>query len=178
MSLLMNFTPFPVLETERLVLRELKEEDEETLYAIRLATRPRTREEIRELVQKIKTDTAANNMISWTICLRGDDRMIGDISFWRVLKEHSRAEIGYSILPEFHRKGIATEALRAVLAYGFETMNLHSVEANTAPENAASRRLLEKHGFVQEGYFRENYFVNGVYADSAIYSLLKKNYAI
>jgi ribosomal-protein-alanine N-acetyltransferase len=66
--------------------------------------------------------------------------------------------------------------MKAALHYAFDVMKLHSIEANTAPENTASQRLLERHGFVREGYFRENYFVNGEFADSAIYSLLGKDW--
>jgi ribosomal-protein-alanine N-acetyltransferase len=55
-------------------------------------------------------------------------------------------------------------------------MNLHSIEANINPENIASRKLLEKTGFVREAYFKENYFFNGKFIDSEIYSLLNKNH--
>jgi ribosomal-protein-alanine N-acetyltransferase len=55
---------------------------------------------------KIRAEAEANNAIYWTVTLKGDDRMIGDISFWRIMKEHSRAEIGYSFVKEFHGRGL------------------------------------------------------------------------
>jgi ribosomal-protein-alanine N-acetyltransferase len=58
------------------------------------------------------------------------------------------------------------------LKYGFNTVGLHSIEANIAPENIASARLLEKAGFVREAYFRENLFFNGRFLDTVIYSIL------
>ena len=64
------------------------------------------------------------------------------------------------------------EALKAVLHYGFYTMKLHSVEANIDPENATSKKLLERNGFIREAYYKENYFFEGKFIDSAIYSLL------
>ena len=64
------------------------------------------------------------------------------------------------------------EAMKGVLQYGFETMKLHSVEANVNPGNNASTKVLEKNGFVKEAYFKENYYYNGKFIDSAIYSLL------
>ena len=89
-------------------------------------------------------------------------------------KEHYRAEIGYLLHPDYQQKGIMDEALKAVIKYGFETMQLHSIEANVNPANAASMKLLEKNGFVKEAYFKENYFYNGQFLDSVIYSLLNK----
>ena len=71
----------------------------------------------------------------------------------------------------FHQQPMQ-EAIKAVLHYGFETMKLHSVEANVNPANAASIRLLKRTGFVQEAHFKENYFSNGQFTDSLIYSLL------
>jgi [ribosomal protein S5]-alanine N-acetyltransferase len=87
-------------------------------------------------------------------------------------KEHYRAEIGYALHPEHQGIGLMQEALNAVLDYGFTVMNLHSVEANVNPNNAASINLLQRNGFMREGMFRENYFYNGKFLDSAIYSLL------
>jgi ribosomal-protein-alanine N-acetyltransferase len=64
------------------------------------------------------------------------------------------------------------EAVMAVMEYGFQTMRLHSVEANINPANRTSRKLLVKNSFVQEGFFKENYYFNGKFLDSVIYSLL------
>ena len=98
---------------------------------------------------------------------------MGTIGYYRTTPEHYRAEIGYLLASKLHRKGLMQEALGVVLSYGFENMQLHSVEANTNPANLASQRLLEKFGFVREAYFRENYFFDGKFLDSAIYSLIK-----
>lgn len=171
-----EFSPFPVLETQRLILRRRLLSDLPVLITLRNAIRIRTEEEIREQMEKTEKEIDANNLVAWSVTLRENGRMIGDISFWRILKEHYRAEIGYSLLEEFRQKGFATEAMRVVLDYGFRTMQLHSVEANVGPENTASVRLLEKYGFVQEGYFRENYVVNGKFVNSASYSLLVDDY--
>jgi ribosomal-protein-alanine N-acetyltransferase len=97
---------------------------------------------------------------------------MGTIGFWRIQKEHYRAEIGYLLHPSWQGKGIMREALKAVLDYGFQAMKLHSVEAHVNPSNASSIGLLEKCGFVREAYYRENYFYNGQFMDSAVYSLL------
>lgn len=73
------------------------------------------------------------------------------------------------------QQGIMFEAIQKVTAFGFDSMKLHSIEANINPENMASKKLLEKAGFTKEAHFKENYFFNGRFIDSAIYSLLNKN---
>src|SRR5688500_18727940 len=98
--------------------------------------------------------------------------MIGNICLWNISREHHKAEIGYVLSTEYHRKGLMDEAVKQVLEYGFNSMKLHSVQANVNPGNIASIKLLEKNGFVKEAHFRENFFYNGRYLDSAIYSLL------
>ena len=112
----------------------------------------------------------------WVICLKGETKLIGSIGFWHTVPEHHRAELGYILHPDFWNQGIVTEALQAVLKYGFEKMKLHSVEASVNPENVASIRVLEKHGFVREAYFREDYFYDGKFYDSAVYCLLSRDY--
>src|SRR5688572_27066757 len=162
-----NFNPFPVLESERLLMRRINFDDKEDFYAIRshpIVNRYIDRapmksvDEAVEFIQKIVDGVNKNELISWAITLKGNNQMIGTIDFWRVMRDHHRAEIGYVLHPDFHRKGVMHEAMKVALVYGFTVMNLHSVEANVNPENKASRRLLEKNGFVQEAYFRENYY--------------------
>ena len=98
--------------------------------------------------------------------------MIGMAGLWRIMKEHHRAEIGYTLLPELWNKGLMSEVLKKIIHFGFYEINLHSIEANINPENLASKKVLEKAGFKQEAYFRQNYFYNGQFLDSAIYSLI------
>jgi ribosomal-protein-alanine N-acetyltransferase len=179
----LNFHPFPVIETTRLILRAITIDDAPDLFSLRknidvlryLDRAPhRTLNDSREMIQKITDGIKNNNMIEWIITLKGKKDMIGSISYHRIEKEHYRAEIGYMLQPEHWRKGIINEAMVAVLDYGFDVMKLHSIEANINPDNVASSNLLKKHGFVREAYFRENYFFNGNFIDTEIYSLLAK----
>lgn len=66
-----------------------------------------------------------------------------------------------------------SEALLQVLKFGFEELDLHRIQACTAKENEASKRLLHKNGFVQEGILRQDYLVNGIFDDSLCFSLLR-----
>ena len=123
-------------------------------------------------IKKIDEVIDTNEGVNWGITLKGNPKVIGYIGFWNMQKEHFRCETGYVLHPEFHRKGIMNEAMEAALAYCFNTMNFHSIEANVNPENDGSIHLLEKNNFVREGYYHENYFYNGRFLDTAIYSLL------
>jgi ribosomal-protein-alanine N-acetyltransferase len=80
------------------------------------------------------------------------------------------------LLPEYWGKGIATEAMHVVLQVAFNGLKCHSIEVNVNPENEASKNLLLKMGFQQEAYFRENYYYDGKFLDSAIFSLLEKDF--
>lgn len=177
-----NFSPFPELTSERLLLRQIGLFDADAVFELRshpdvmkYLDRPPAAsiDDAISHIDLIKDAIANNQGITWGIHLKSDpQRLIGSIGFWRIMKEHYRAEIGYVLHPGFHGKGIMSEAMDVVLQYGFETMGLHSVEANVNPNNLASIGLLKKAGFVREGYFKENYYYNGKFYDSAIYSLL------
>ena len=102
------------------------------------------------------------------------DTLIGWCGFHTWVQKHSRAEIGYNLKDDNHKqKGYMSEALKAVIQYGFDVMKLHRIEALVAKYNTPSVKLLEKYGFTYEGCLREHYNVNGKMEDSQMYSLLK-----
>ena len=178
----LNFSPFPQLETERLLLKEITQRDAPALFALRadkdlmkyLDRSPA--QSIDEAIAFIGLIAAAqqkNEGITWGIFPKTQpDVLHGTIGFWRIQKENHRAEIGYLLHAALQGKGIMHEAMNCVLAYGFNKLRFHSVEANVNPANAPSIRLLERNGFVKEAHFKENYFFDGKFLDSAIYSLL------
>lgn len=177
----LNFSPFPELQTQRLLLKKLTPEDAPALFELRsdpavmkYIDRPlaKTDADALALIQVISDFLEKNEAITWGIFLKDDPSVKGTIGFWRILKEHYRAEIGYLLHPSLHGKGIMQEAMESVLRYGFEVMKLHSVEANVKPGNISSEKVLQRNGFVQEGYFRENYFFEGQFWDTVVYSLL------
>ncbi len=181
--MVINFSPFPILKTERLVLRRLDNSDAAELLALRsnpqtmeFIPRPllHTTEQALEHIKTINDNIDANLGINWAISFRDNPKMIGIIGHYRIKPESYRAEIGYMLLPEHHGKGIITEAVQKVVKYGWDEMNLHSIEAIIDPENYASAKVLEKNGFIKEGHLRENEFFDGRFWDSVIYSILKK----
>ena len=179
--LTVNFTPFPTLYTERLTLRRFTKNDASDLFRLRsdknvmqFIDRPHARsmKDALDLIQKINDSLISNEGITWAITLKNYSTLVGTIGFWRIVKEHYRAEIGYLLDPELQGTGLMHEAVQPVLDYGFKMMKLHSVEANVNPANVASIKMLERNHFVREAHFKENYYYNGKFLDSVIYSLL------
>ncbi len=176
-----DFSTFPVLTTERLILRQTTLADAEEVLFMRsdprvlqyLDTAPcASLDEAALFIQKLTDNVNNNDSIPWAVTLKGEDTLIGSAAIWRIDKTHHRGEIGYTLHPDHQGKGLMHEALSAIIDYGFREMKLHSLEANINPANDASRKVLERLNFVQEAYFRENYYFNGNFTDSAIYSLI------
>lgn len=177
-----SFTPFPLLATDRLLLRQM------TLADAPAVQRLRSNVEVMKYINRPLTLTITEaetwigvimqalekaEGITWCICLKeAPAEHVGSIGLWRIEKENYRAEIGYMLQPSLQGKGIMYEALKEVVKYGFEEMKLHSIEAQIDPRNAASAALLTKAGFGQEAYFKENYYLRGSFADTAVFSLL------
>ncbi len=182
--LIADFKPFPVLETERMVLEQINMEHLADLFLLRsdMATmqyisRPvaTSEEDIAEIINKISTLTENNDGIVWGIRLKEREGLIGTIGYHRLIKEHYRAEMGYMLLPGWWKQGLMTEAANRVLDYGFGTLGLNSIEAHINPQNIKSARLLVKLNFVKEAYLKENFFKMGTFEDTEIYSLLHRN---
>lgn len=176
----LNFDPFPILETERLVLRRITLEDAQSYFELRSNVdamkhicKPlqKSVEESITMIYKINEMIAFNDGIGWAICFKTDNKMIGSVSFHRIEKEHCRAEIGYMLHPKHWKQGIVSEAVEAIIKYGFDTLKFHSIEAHIDPTNSGSEKVLRKFNFEKEAYFKENYFFDGKFLDTAVFSL-------
>ncbi|MFV8379643.1 GNAT family N-acetyltransferase [Flavobacterium sp. LB3R33] len=181
--LTINFSPFPNLETERLLLRRVDSNDIKEIFALRsnpetmkYIPRPlvKTDEDALEHIAMIDSKIDSNEGINWAITLKDNSKLIGIIGHYRIKPEHYRAEIGYMLLPEYHGKGIVSEAVKEAIKYGFQVMKLHSLEAIIDPDNHASAKVLEKNGFVKEAHLKEYEFFEGRFLDTVIYSILNK----
>lgn len=179
-----SFLPFQNLESERLLLRQITPDDVNEIFALRsnpetmkyiprpLAT---TKDDAMGHIKMIQDKIVSNEGINWAITEKGNPKMIGIIGHYRIRWEHFRSEIGYMLLPEYQGKGIITEAIQLLVDYGFNEMNMHSLEAIIDPKNTASARVLEKNNFVKEAHFKENEFYEGKFLDAVVYSLLNKS---
>lgn len=177
----MDLTTFPTLRTERLLLRKLLPSDAEALFALRgdervmrhiARPRPGSVEDIHALLAVIEGDRQRGAGITWAMSLADAPALIGTIGYYRLKLEHHRGEVGYMLSPVHWGKGLMSEAMNAVLAQGFKGFGFHSIEGRIDPRNTASRRVLERAGFVQEALFREDCYWQGEFLDSAVFSLL------
>lgn len=178
----LSFQPFPTLATPRLILRRPGLEDAADLFLLRsdpevmrYIPRPiaQSEGEVVALIEMINDFTQKGERINWAMEWRETGEIIGLLGYVNIKPEHKRAEVGYSLARAWHRRGIMREALQEVLRYGFEGMNMHSIEAVLDAENVASARLLERAGFRQEAHFREDFLWEGVFRNSLHYGLLR-----
>lgn len=145
--------PFqPDLSTERLLLRPMEPGDAPEVYFMRTDPHvnqfidrksPANLEEVRAFIQKV----IEGPNLMWSITLKGQPKMIGSISLWNFSEDRKVVELGYALHPDHQGKGIMSETLRAVLDFGFESLQVDSIEAFTQVGNAPSRKLLDRHGF-------------------------------
>lgn len=173
--------PIPEIETDRLVLRQVRPSDADDVFYLRshpqlmhFIPRPMAarREDALELIEKFAYFAERNEGINWAITRKGEDKLIGVIGYVRIQPAYHRAEVGYLLHDGYHGQGIMREALSAVLQHGFDVYRFHSVEAIIDPANTASEKVLTGTGFVQEGYFREASYWNGRFSDIKVFSML------
>jgi len=176
-----DFSVFPVLESDRLLLRKVSDEDVAEIFLMRsdpenmkFIPRPllQNHEDALAHIAMINDQIDANLGINWSVTVKGSDKMVGIMGFYRTQFEHYRSEIGYMIHPDFHGQGIVTEAIKLLIDYAFSAMGLHSIVAVIDPDNLASEKVLQKNGFTKEAHFRENEFYNGKFIDSVHYCKL------
>jgi [ribosomal protein S5]-alanine N-acetyltransferase len=172
---------FPILETERLVLRAPCRSDADRLLAAwsddetmrYFGTEPlSTRREAREELRAFREQTVLGEGIRWILTERGRGEYVGDVGYFDFAPEHARAEIGFLLAKPLWGRGFMSEALAAVLEYGFAVKNLHRVEALVDPRNCACLRLLERSGFQREGILRDYEFERDAFVDLALLSRL------
>jgi [ribosomal protein S5]-alanine N-acetyltransferase len=150
------FSTFPVLTTERLILRPLLKSDDITLFSLRsdetvnrYIVRPRHSHisQTRKFIKMINDGIHKKNWFYWAICLHDHPELIGTICLWNFSDDQNSIELGYELHPEYHRKGYMDEAVKRVIRFSFETLGIFRLDAFTHRENIPSKKLLEKNGF-------------------------------
>lgn len=185
MSERFTFGPFPTLETPRLLLRELTQEDANAVFAIRsdyAVTRYNTGlayerlDQARDLIQAIRTGYLDGVELRWGITLKPNPTVIGMCGFNYWVRHDRRASIGYDLAHTYWGQGLMTEAVRAMVRFGFEDMNLNRIEADADGRNPASARVLEKVGFKREGVQEEQFYESGSFYHLHLFALLRRDY--
>ena len=178
------FSHLPTLETERLVLRPLRISDARDLYAY-----ARDPEVSRYVLWSPHTSLAQSRQFlraairqyrrgmpgSFAITLRENGRMIGTVGFMWVNWEYRSGAVGYSLGREYWNRGLMTEALRAVVAFGFDDLRLNRIEAQHDTDNPASGRVMEHVGMRCEGILRQRLMNKGKFVDVRLCAILRED---
>ena len=181
----MNWESLPTINTARMSLRWITEDDVDGLY--RVFSHPEVmrywgappladRNAAVRLLNEIHENFRSRSAMKWAIAEKESNKLIGTATLFNLNLDNRRAEIGYGLDRAFWRLGYMNEALQALLAYAFNELALHRIEADVDPRNAGSIRTLEKLGFQREGYLRERWHVNGEIQDALFYGLLRPDW--
>lgn len=175
----------PTIEAERVRLRWLAESDARALFSIfsdaevmRYWSSPPLAglDAANELLAHIHDSFARRTLFQWGIARREDDLVVGTCTLFHLDAGNRRAELGYALGRGHWGQGYMQEALGALLGFAFTELNLHRMEADVDPANAASIKTLERLGFQREGYLRERWLVGeGIY-DALFYGLLRREW--
>jgi ribosomal-protein-alanine N-acetyltransferase len=175
---------FPILKTDRLDLVEIKQSHLADLYKLfgdENVTRfynllPLTNEqEAQKSIDWFQSRFKDKLGIRWGIAIKGQQNIIGTIGFNNFTKRH-RANIGYDLQKEHWNNGYITEALKTVINFGFDQLEINRIEAEVMQGNIISEKVLDKLNFKNEGILREWMFWNGKHYDMTMFSLLKADY--
>jgi [ribosomal protein S5]-alanine N-acetyltransferase len=173
------------LETKRLVLRPYCDDD--IFPLVRLAgahevaattlriPHPYTEQNAREFLVRCRDEASGKPESRFAITLRSDGQFLGGTGF-RIDPDHHHAELGYWLGVPFWSKGYATEAARAMVQYGFETLGLHRIYASYFPENVASGHVLRKIGMKREGLLRGHVCKWEKFHDLEFYGILRSDF--
>jgi RimJ/RimL family protein N-acetyltransferase len=177
-------TPDWPLETERLVLRPFEAGDLDALYAIQsdeesarwLYNEPRTLGETQDLLARLVAGdrySAEGDWLTAAVIKRETGQFVGDVTMQWVSELHRTGEIGFIFDRAYQGRGYATEAARALLAFGFDGMGFHRVIGRTEARNTASARVLEKLGMRLEAHLVENEWVKNEWQSELVYAMLE-----
>lgn len=172
------------LRTERLYIRKLTLRDADDMFEYSrdplvakcvLWDAHRAVGESRAYIRYMLRKYRLGEPVSWGIEHLETGKMIGTIGFMWYQRENNSAEVGYSLSRAYWNQGLMTEALKAVLAFGFREMHLHRIEAQHEVDNPASGAVMRKAGMQFEGTLRGRLFNKGRYVDVALYSMLRED---
>ena len=151
-----TFTPFPILTTERLTLRQLVISDEQAIFILRSDTEinkylnrqiSNTIDDARNFINKVNENINKSDSLYWAITLSDKNIFVGTICLFGFSDENDKCEIGYELLTTFQGQGIMKEAVEKVVDYAFNTIKVKKIEAFLHRDNQSSIKLLEKFSF-------------------------------
>jgi ribosomal-protein-alanine N-acetyltransferase len=182
----LNLSPFPNLQTGRLLLRQLTFEDENEIFFLRSdenvnryvdRPKPNSLQDARDHIDKVNNGIANNDSIFWGITLLNNNSIIGTLCLWNISKENYSAEVGFDLMPGFQGKGIMREAFSEVARYGFGTLKIRRLVGWVHHENNRSISLLRNFNFTRD--VNEEEKVNKIELENmVIYTLNATSYRL
>ena len=184
-KLIKIFSDIPTLKTERLTLRALRRTDSQDMHEY--AADPSVTEFLLwsphtslpytwEYLKYVENRYAVGDFYDWAVIESESGKMIGTCGFASIDTVNNSAQIGYVLNPAYHRQGIAVEAAKEVMHFGFDTLGLHRIEARFMEGNDASRKVMEKLGMTFEGFARDSMFVKGKYRTIGTCSITENDF--
>lgn len=178
-------TDIPRIETERLILRKITAEDVDNIFEYASITEVttfvlwethKTKRDTLDFVKFAEEQFINGSSIVWGIEIKSEKKLIGSIDLrdWKTI--HKCGDIGYAISKKYWNKGYVSEAMKAVMKFGFEPLHLNRIEAHCEEENIGSWRVMQKCGMKYEGTLREKVFIKGKFRSMKMYSLLKNEW--
>lgn len=174
-------TEFPIIKTERLLLRQFVDNDLENVfkglshpeiikyYGVSFQTLEATKEQMTFFADLEKNETG----IWWAVCSADNKTFYGAGGLSSLNKEHKKAEIGFWLISEFWGNGIMKEAMPLICNYGFDNLELHRIEGLVESENENCKNAMAKLDFQHEGTMKECEIKNGKFISLDIYAKVK-----
>jgi RimJ/RimL family protein N-acetyltransferase len=177
----------PTIETPRLILRPFSADDFDDLYAYQsrpdvaryLSWAVRDRAQVRLALEERCGETvldAEGKWLAFAVVWREAQRVVGEVGLKWLSREHRQGETGFVFNPDYHGRGLATEAAEAVLTLGFGSLGWHRIMGSCDARNHASARLMERLGMRKEAHFMQNQFMKGEWVDELVFAILDQEW--
>ncbi|MGB7710875.1 MAG: GNAT family protein [Microcoleus sp.] len=185
MKLLDILSNLPSIETDRLLMRKITLNDANDMFEY--AADPQVSEytmwsthgsieETKYFLKSLLKMYKRRELVDWGIVHKAEKKLIGTCGYVEWSMTHSRGEIGYALDRKYWNQGYMSEAVNAIMEFGFREMLLNRIEAKCEVNNIGSARVMEKVGMQLEGILRQQLFVKGRYWDLKIYSILREDF--
>ncbi len=178
------FDVFPLLETQRLILRPLAESDAQDIFEVFSDRKVmefydllpfESLERAKEQIDFFTKGFEQKQMIRWGIELKENGKLIGTCGFFAFNVDAMKAELGYELNSTYQGKGLMTEAVSEAISFLFKQTSVNRVEAYVEPDNISSQKLAEKIGFTKEGTLRQYERCRGELIDICVFGLLRSD---
>ncbi|MFS0562795.1 GNAT family protein [Terribacillus sp. 179-K 1B1 HS] len=175
----------PTLETKRILLRKVAQSDAEAMYAYGsdpavsqfvVWSPHQSIDDTQQFLDIILSLYESNQAVFWGIELKEEKRLIGTINYVSWQQKHHVGEIGYVIGRPYWHKGYMSEAVKEVIRFGFERMELERIEAKCLVDNEGSERVMQKAGMQYEGTMRKRMYIKGTQHDLKLYSIIREEF--